>query len=133
MRHLFIILSLIGVMAGAEKAEAGWLVIQNNVYTQDIAVVSVSPAANQQVTAPPKSVTITFTAAVNPEQSSIDIYDPYNNKLTTGPLSVNGRAMSVNMPQLTQGYSGTYRVVWHAVCECTSPSPVSGNYYFSIL
>ncbi len=126
MLALFLALSVAG------RAEATVIIIQQQIFTQDLQFVSSSPGVNQGVGGPPKNVSVSLSAAANPQVSSIEVYGPYGNKLDVGPLEVNGMDMSVAMPDLGNGYAGVYRVVWKAACQCNNPNLVSGTFYFHI-
>lgn len=134
MKYLIVVLSFLLVTVGTENAEAHLVLIQQNYYQEGIVLISTSPPANQQISVLPKFVTLNFSAAVNPAQSSIEVYDPFGNRLETGPVTANGTTISVALSlAVPQADGGAYRVQWRAACQCNTPKPISGMYYFSVL
>jgi len=126
-------LSLLFTLLLASGAEAGLAFVQIQNYMLPMwQFASSKPAANQPLSAPPKSVTLNFSTAIDMDKSAISVFDPYGNKLDTGPLTSTGNNISVTMPQLPPGYSGAYRVDWKASCQCTDTTPLNGSFFFSI-
>lgn len=116
----------------AQESLAFDLYIQQIVNMQMWQFASATPASNQFLDTPPKSVTINFSAAVNPEESFIKVYDPYNNLIKTDNAFFNGNSMYVNLPLFNPGYAGTYRVEWQAFCQCNDTKMLNGSFYFNI-
>ncbi len=118
-------------MAGPAHAVV-WIIQQPVYVTQPLELISASPAANQSLAEPPRSVTLNFSAAIDPKYSGIKIYDPYGNVIAEGPVTITNTSMSIAMPKLKQGYAGTYRVEWKTICLCGDRQQLNGNLYFNI-
>ena len=91
-----------------------------------------SPRPNQTLSKPPETINVTFSRIIQPDNGSIKVYDPYNNPLPVSDFFINGATMSVKMPPLVSGYTGTYRVEWQAACVCSAIPQQTDNFYFTI-
>lgn len=89
-----------------------------------------SPADGATVHAAPADVAIDFTSAVEPRFSSIEIRDPSNAKVDTGPAETapgDAKHLSVSVKALPPG---TYKVFWKATA--TDTHKTEGSYSFTV-
>ena len=114
-RSLVAVLSLAG--AGSALAHA------------DLA--SADPAADSTVKTVPAAISITFTEAVEPKFSSIDVVDTKGKRFDDGKAQTapdNGKRLSVGLKPLAPG---TYKVIWHAMSADDSHM-TKGSYEFTV-
>jgi methionine-rich copper-binding protein CopC len=89
-----------------------------------------SPRAGSEVSASPPEVTVTFTEAVEPQFSSIEVHNAQGSRVDTGVVhsaSGNGRQLVVGLSKLPPG---TYTVVWHVTSVDTRKT--EGRFEFTI-
>jgi methionine-rich copper-binding protein CopC len=91
--------------------------------------VSSTPRANQTLSTAPEAVIITFSNPVNPDKSSIKVYDSYGTQLGDGKVTVSGTAMTTSLPPLD---SGRYAVKWRTRCMCADDSELSDEFHFTV-
>jgi copper transport protein len=78
--------------------------------------VASQPAANSTVQTAPAVVTISFSEAVEPALSSLEVYDDQRRSATSGPAVVDSAdPRLLRVPLRAQLPDGTYTVVWHVV------------------
>jgi len=89
-----------------------------------------TPSAGSETHVPPASVSITFTEAVEPHFTAIEVRDGAGTKLDTGKPHTQGTAqtVSVDLPKLAPG---AYTVIWHATSVDTHKT--EGKYTFTVL
>ena len=87
------------------------------------------PAVGSELHTAPPAVTITYTEAVEPSFSTIEVDGP-NGKVATGaPHTLgDGQRLSVSLPKLGPG---TYTVTWHATSVDTHKT--EGSFKFTIV
>ena len=90
---------------------------------------SAEPAAGATLSAPPKSVDITFTQAVEPSFSTIEVTDAQGNRVDQSNPHAQGKGevLSVDLKPLTPG---DYKVVWHATSVDTHKT--QGSFAFTV-
>lgn len=89
-----------------------------------------SPAADSIVTQPPAEVTITFTEAVEPRFSTIQVTGADGKRIDQGEphlIAGNGKQLGVAVAALPPG---AYTVVWHATAVDTHKT--EGTYQFTV-
>ncbi len=87
-----------------------------------------SPPAGAELHSSPPAVTITFTEAVEPAFSTIEIQGPAGKVETNAPHALEGgRQLTVSLPKLDPG---RYTVVWHATSVDTHKT--QGKFTFSV-
>jgi len=89
-----------------------------------------SPAADSTVTLAPHEVTITFTDAVEPPFSTIEVTGANGQRVDQGEphmIARDGKRLGVNVATLSPGL---YTVVWHAVSVDTHKT--EGTYQFTV-
>ena len=88
------------------------------------------PSVGSEIAEPPRQIVLTFTEAVEPLFSTIELRDPGKSVVPTGkPLSPpgNNRQLVVDLPALA---GGEYTVIWHATSVDTHKT--EGSYRFTI-
>jgi methionine-rich copper-binding protein CopC len=93
-------------------------------------LVSQKPKDHQGFSTPPEAVSLSFTMAIDPDNSELAVYDPYNNIITHGKTMPKDNVMTLSLP--AKLYSGTYRIEWKATCQCNENSVISGTSYFTV-
>jgi periplasmic copper chaperone A len=91
---------------------------------------SASPSADSTVTQPPQEVTITFSEAVEPRFSTIEITGAGGQRLDQGgahPAAGDGKQLGVALAALP---AGTYTVTWHVTSVDTHKT--DGHYQFTV-
>jgi len=130
---IFTICLVAFAVTGAAYAFPQLVIINQAVVApQILQFVSSSPVDNQELSAPPQVITVTFSENIHPDKSTLTVFDPYNNPLNDGRATVTATAMSVRMPALGAGYTGTYRAEWRAQCLCSEGRELSGAIHFAI-
>jgi copper resistance protein C len=87
-----------------------------------------NPPVGAELHSSPPAVTITFTEAVEPDFSTIDVQGPAGKVETGTPHALQGgRQLAVSLPKLGPG---TYTVVWHATSVDTHKT--EGKFTFSV-
>jgi len=79
----------------------------------------------------PKEITITFTKAVEPKFSSIEVLDSQNKRVEDGkaqPLPKDPKTLRVMVKPLS---AGTYKVIWH-VASTDDSHKTKGTYEFTV-
>jgi copper resistance protein C len=88
-----------------------------------------NPPVGAEVHSSPPAVTITFTEAVEPDFSTIEIQGPAGKIETGAPHTLqNGRQLAVSLPKLGPG---NYTVVWHATSVDTHKT--EGKFTFTVV
>ena len=113
MRTLFV-LGAIVALTGAATAHA-FLAIA-------------SPAAGENLKAPPARVALHFTESLEPAFSGIAVADESGHDMAAGPATASGTEMDLSLKPLAPG---RYRVSWHAVSVDTHRT--EGKYNFLVL
>ena len=91
---------------------------------------SADPAAGA-ATASPKQIRITFSEAVIPKFSGVELRDQSGKLIATGPSEADPSDKTILVVPLKEQLApGTYKVEWHAVAEDTHR--VKGSYSFSV-
>ena len=93
-------------------------------------LASAAPAVGSVANASPKDVVLTFTEAVEPRFSRIEVDDDAGTRVDVGDVhgdSGDGKRLSVGVPALKPG---AYRVVWHAVSVDTHRT--EGRFTFTV-
>jgi methionine-rich copper-binding protein CopC len=88
------------------------------------------PLVGGTVPAPPKEIRLTFTEAIEPSFSGIDLTTGDGRAIATGPAVVdpgNDRQLVLALPTLVPG---RYRVRWHVVSVDTHRT--EGEYSFTV-
>jgi len=88
------------------------------------------PLVGGTVPAPPKEIRLTFTEAIEPSFSGIDLTTGDGGAIATGPAVVdpgNDRQLVLALPTLAPG---RYRVRWHVVSVDTHRT--EGEYSFTV-
>lgn len=91
---------------------------------------SADPAVDSTVAAAPKEVTITFSEAVEPGFSSIEVQDGSGKRVDDGKphtAASDGKLLSVGLSTLAPG---TYTVTWHATAVDTHKT--DGTFSFTV-
>jgi periplasmic copper chaperone A len=91
---------------------------------------SASPSADSTITLVPKEVTITFSEAVEPKFSTIEVTGSGGQRLDQGEprlVGGDGKQLGVALAALP---AGTYTVTWHATSVDTHKT--DGTYQFSV-
>jgi len=92
---------------------------------------SAEPAAGSEATSSPTEIRITFTEAVIPQFSGVELKDQTGKQVATGKAAVDPANKSVLIVPISERLpAGTYRVEWHAVSEDTHR--VKGTYSFRL-
>ena len=89
-----------------------------------------SPSAGSEVHASPPAIVITFTEAVEPAFSSIEVRDLQGRSATIGEPHIvanNGRQLMVDLQTLP---AGKYTVIWHVTSVDTHKT--QGRFDFTI-
>jgi methionine-rich copper-binding protein CopC len=96
-------------------------------------VKSSMPKAGEVMTIAPKAVTITFSEALRPAESTITVYDGKGKAINDGKVtSVSAGNDSISAPLPTPLAAGNYTVKWKAVCLCTDHHATKGGFKFSV-
>jgi methionine-rich copper-binding protein CopC len=93
-------------------------------------LLSSLPAANGTVPVAPREIVITFTEALEPRFSTIEVQDAAGHRVDTGDAHVpsdNAKRLSVGLKPLTRG---TYKVLWHVTSIDTHRS--EGTFDFTV-
>ena len=77
---------------------------------------------------PPQVVNAIFSMPIDPDKSTLKVFDEFNNLLQTGPLTFKDSSMSVALP--TKLLRETYRIDWNATCLCKDNPTSKGTSYF---
>ena len=92
---------------------------------------SAEPAAGASAAISPKQIKITFTEAVIPQFSGVEVKDQAGNAIATGKATVDpSNRKQLVVPVNEPLPPGDYKVEWHAVSEDTHR--VKGSYSFSV-
>jgi methionine-rich copper-binding protein CopC len=87
------------------------------------------PAVGSEQHQPPSAVTITFTEAVEPSFSTIEVNGPTGRIDTGTPHTLgDGRQLAVALPKIAPG---TYTVVWHVTSVDTHKT--QGSFTFTVV
>lgn len=88
-----------------------------------------NPSVGAELHASPPAVVISFTEAVEPSFSTIEVDGPGGKVATGTPKALSGgRQLSVTLPKLTPG---TYTVIWHATSVDTHKT--EGKFNFTLM
>ncbi len=89
-----------------------------------------TPAAGSQTRTAPPAVTLTFSEAVEPRFSTIEVRDPAGTRVDSGAAHPDGggKTLSIRLPPLA---AGQYTVIWHATSVDTHQT--EGRYTFTVL
>jgi methionine-rich copper-binding protein CopC len=88
------------------------------------------PPVGSEISGAPRQIVLTFTEAVEPLFSTIELRDPGGSPVTTSkPVSPPGdnRRLAIDLPALA---GGEYKVIWHATSVDTHKT--EGSYRFTI-
>jgi methionine-rich copper-binding protein CopC len=90
---------------------------------------SAAPPVGSQVATAPHQVAITFTEAVEPHFSTIQVLDPQGGRVDTGNLHTkdDGKVLTVGVKPLPPG---RYAVVWHVTSVDTHKT--EGRFTFTV-
>ena len=94
-------------------------------------LASADPAAGATVKTAPTAISITFTEAVEPKFSSIEVLDAAGTRVDDGKAQTapgNEKLLSVGLKPLAPG---TYKVIWHATAADDSHK-TKGSYEFTV-
>jgi methionine-rich copper-binding protein CopC len=92
---------------------------------------SAEPAAGSTATTSPQQIRLTFTEAVIPKFSGVELKDQAGKLIATGKAAVDPANKNVLVvPIGEQLPPGNYEVEWHALSEDTHRE--KGNYSFSV-
>ncbi|MEA3070960.1 MAG: copper resistance protein [Alphaproteobacteria bacterium] len=92
---------------------------------------SAEPAAGSAATTSPQQIRITFSEAVIPQFSGVELKDQSGKPIATGKAAADPANRNVLVVPIGEPLpSGNYRVQWHAVGEDTHR--VKGSYSFSV-
>lgn len=92
---------------------------------------SAEPAAGSAATISPTQIRITFSEAVIPKFSGVELKDQTGKPIATGKAAVDPANKSVLVVPISEQLpAGDYKVEWHAVSEDTHR--VKGTYSFSV-
>jgi len=121
------------MLAMACAAEAKPLVVFYNYTPAQPAFVlgSINPPDNQQFSAPPPSVDLTFSLTILRDKSAMQLFDPYNNPVEAAVTMSGDNRMSLAVP--SKLLNGTYRVDWRATCTCPGNPAITGSLRFSLV
>ena len=89
-----------------------------------------SPAAGSEVKAPPQAVTITFSEAVEPHFSKLEVHDANGASVDQGDVHSagnDGKGLAVGLNKLAPG---KYTVIWHVTSVDTHKT--EGSYTFTV-
>jgi len=91
---------------------------------------SATPGVDSTVTTPPTAVSITYSEAVEPKFSTIEVDDSTGKRVDkqdphTAPND--SKVLSVSVPSLS---TGTYKVIWHATSVDTHKT--EGTFTFTV-
>jgi methionine-rich copper-binding protein CopC len=87
------------------------------------------PPVGAELRASPPAVVISFTEAVEPSFSTIEVDGPGGKVATGTPTALNGGSrLSVTLPKLLPG---AYTVIWHATSVDTHKT--EGKYSFTLM
>ena len=89
-----------------------------------------SPSAGAELRAPPSVVRITFTEAVEPHFSTIEVRDSEGGRVDAANPHADGAAKSLAV-DLLKLRPGKYTVIWHATSVDTHKT--EGKFTFSVL
>lgn len=89
-----------------------------------------TPAPDSTVQAAPASVAITFTEAVEPKFSSIEVQDAGGKRVDHGDAHVDPGDNKLFSVGLTPIQPGTYKVTWHATAVDTHKT--DGSFQFTV-
>jgi hypothetical protein len=90
-----------------------------------------SPAAGSEVKAPPQAVTITFSEAVEPHFSKIEVHDANGASVDQGDVhsaGSDGKGLAVGLNKLAPG---KYTVIWHVTSVDTHKT--EGRFDFTVV
>ncbi len=89
-----------------------------------------TPAAGSQTRSAPPTVSLTFSEAVEPRFSTIEVRDPAGTRVDSGAAHPDGggKTLSIRLPPLA---AGQYTVIWHATSVDTHQT--EGRYTFTVL
>lgn len=92
---------------------------------------SAEPAAGSAATISPTQIRITFSEAVIPKFSGVELKDQTGKPIATGKAAVDPANKSVLVVPISEQLpAGDYKIEWHAVSEDTHR--VKGTYSFSV-
>jgi methionine-rich copper-binding protein CopC len=92
---------------------------------------SAEPAAGSAVTPSPKEIRITFSEAVIPRFSGVELKDQAGKLIATGKAAVDPANRNVLVVPIGEELPpGTYKIEWHAVSEDTHRE--KGTFSFSV-
>ena len=95
------------------------------------ALQSTEPAAGSAATTSPQQIRITFSEAVIPQFSGVELKDQSGKRIATGKVAADPADRNVLVVPIGEPLpSGNYKVQWHAVGEDTHR--VKGSYSFSV-
>ena len=89
-----------------------------------------SPPSNSNLPSAPAEVTITFTEAVEPGFSTIEVKNSHDlrvDKSDLHPIGSTGKQLSVSLPVLP---AGKYTVIWHVTSVDTHKT--EGHFAFTV-
>lgn len=133
MRVRIIIPALLALFSVAGVAQAGPQIIFYS-YTPpppQLQLTSISPANHQAFSgSQPASVELAFSLAIDPMNSSLQVYDQYNNTVVVSGMIIKDTHMSLQLPPHL--LSEPYRVEWKATCTCQGNPSISGTSYFTV-
>ncbi len=86
-----------------------------------------SPPVGGSVGAAPRQVTLTFTQALEPAFSAVQVTDSRGARVDTGKSQVNGATMTVGLKALSPG---SYQVRWHVLSVDTHKT--QGSFSFRV-
>jgi copper resistance protein C len=90
-------------------------------------LASASPPVGGSVGAAPRQVTLSFTEALEPSFSSVQVTDSKGARVDTGKAQVSGSTMSVGLKALSPG---AYQVHWHVLSVDTHKT--QGSFSFRV-
>ena len=91
---------------------------------------SAVPAVDSTVTTSPNAVSITYTEAVEPKFSTIEVDDSTGKRVDQQDphtAAIDGKVLSVSVPSLS---AGTYKVIWHVTAVDTHKT--EGTFTFTV-
>lgn len=116
--------ALVLVVAGALLA-----ISQPGPIEAHAALRSSDPGANAFLQRAPARVTLTFTEPIDSRSSTIQLLDAQGSVVETGPPTVSGVTMSVELPQIGPGI---YNVLWGNVSRIDGHA-IKGSFPFTVL